>query len=84
MQRLAQPWSVHKFLPKFDNPASLSSKNLFSSGHFVPTSLPTNIYKLCILNENEIHNRQPVIRLPTLGVMSFNLLVNQLGVLPEV
>ena len=29
MQRLAQPWSVHKFLPKFDNPASLSSK--FSS-----------------------------------------------------
>ena len=29
MQRLAQPRSVHKFLPKFDNPASLSSK--FSS-----------------------------------------------------
>ena len=29
MQRLAQPQSVHKFLPKFDNPASLSSK--FSS-----------------------------------------------------
>ena len=34
---------------------------LFSSGHFVPTISPTSIYKLCILNENEIHNRQPVI-----------------------
>ena len=34
---------------------------LFSGGHFVPTILPTNIYKLCRSNENEIHNRQSVI-----------------------
>ena len=32
------------------------------------------------------HQNMPALgsRLPTLGVMSFNLLVNQLGVLPEV
>ena len=51
------------FIPAQPGPRYLNNNifYLFSSEHFVPTILPTNIYKLCILNENEIHNRQSVI-----------------------